>query len=399
MQLKKIVVLMFAAGVMAAPAAYATNGDTMMAVGSENTALGGTGVAHFVGAESLFANPSLLGKSSGKEVTGGLVLFDPAVTNDGLGGAAAKSTIKTSYIPDVSFSSRINENLTYGLAMAGIAGMGVDYSGAPAATHMYAETALSILKIIPTIAYNKDNYGIGFSPVLQYGSLMINYITGGGTFVNPLQSSSAHTGYGFNLGGYYNPTSAMTLAASYNSKIKMNYGTQLSAAGLGFGQTFADNLDQPAEIKAGFSYDTANHFTITADYRLIQWASAGGYKDFGWKDQTVVAVGGKYSGDGYWIGAGYNNSKNPITVFANGSTTPAGNNGNIVNIFNNLMFPGIVNDSYTLGAGYALNKNLDLAASAVYSPKVTVSAPSVAPVANTTTHSQQAYSLSLRYKF
>ncbi|MDO8207998.1 MAG: outer membrane protein transport protein [Gallionella sp.] len=412
MKLNKIVVSMFAAGVMSSSLAHATNGDTMMAVGSENTALGGTGVAHYVGAESTFANPAMLGKSTGKEVTGGVVLFRPNVANDGMGGVAASSSANTSYIPDISFSNRISDNLSYGVAMAGIAGMGVDYTGAPANTHVRAKTTLSILKVVPTIAYNTESYGLGFSPVLQYGSLAISY-TATAT-VNPGQSASTHTGYGFTMGGYYNASTALTLAAAYNSKIKMSYGNQLSAAGTGFGQgvagsgtrAFADTLDQPAEIKAGVSYAAANNFTVTADYRLIQWASAGGYKEFGWKDQTVVAVGGKYAGEGYWVGAGYNNSNNPIGAFANGAVNQYGNNGGIVNMFNNLMFPGIINNSYTLGGGYTLNKSFDLAASAVFSPKVTsrvdisdAMAQAPGTTFNTTTHSQQSYSISLRYKF
>jgi long-chain fatty acid transport protein len=410
MEIKKLVCALFA--VFAPLSAYATNGDTMMAVGSENTALGGTGVAHFVGAESTFANPAMLGKSTGRQMVGGMVLFDPTVGNDGMGGVAANSTMKTSYIPDVSYSNRISENLTYGVAIAGIAGMGVDYSGAPARTHVFAETALSILKVIPTVAYNKADFGFGFSPVLQYGSLAISYDSRvanplQGVQVNGTQSSSAHTGFGYALGGYYNPTAELTLGASYNSKIKMNYGTQMSVAGAGFGQVFSDQLDQPAEIKAGLSYAAAGNFTVTADYRLIQWSSAGGYKDFGWKDQTVIAIGGKYAGEGYWIGAGYNNSRNPIGVFANGIAANATNGKNgIGNLFNNMMFPGIIANSYTLGGGYTLNKSFDLAASFVYSPKVSstvdvsdaINRPA-GTLFNTTTHSQQSYSLALRYKF
>lgn len=402
MRLKKLVVSMFAAGVIVSPLAHATNGDTMMAVGSENTALGGTGVAHYVGAESAFANPAMLGKSTGKEVTGGIVLFRPKVTNDGMGGVAASSAANTSYIPDISFSNRISDSLSYGVAMAGIAGMGVDYTGAPQATHFLSKTNLSILKIVPTIAYNTENYGLGFSPVLQYGSLAISYNN-----INPGQGASSNTGYGFAMGGYYNTSPALTLAAAYNSKIKMSYGTQLSAAGAGFGQVFPDTLDQPAEIKAGISYAAPNNFTVTADYRLIQWASAGGYKEFGWKDQTVVGLGGKYAGEGYWIGAGYNYSKNPIGVFANGVPANATNGQNGVgNMFNNLMFPGIIASSYTFGGGYTLNKSFDLAGSIVYSPKVTSTVDISDPARrvpgslyNTTTHSQQSYSVSLRYKF
>lgn len=390
--------------------AFATNGDTMMAVGSQNTALGGTGVAHFVGAESAFANPALLGKTAGREITGGLVIFRPSVDNTGFTQTTpAGSSASTNYIPDVSYASRIDDKLNYGIAIAGIAGMGVDYTAASPA-YVKAKTTLSILKIVPTVAYNTDNYGIGFSPVLQYGSLAISYDTtgnpGGGP-LNPAHNANTHTGLGYSLGGYYNALPELTVAAAYNSAISMSYGTQLSAAGRGFGQVFADKLDQPAEVKAGVSYNLANHYTLTADYRLIQWGSAAGYREFGWKDQTVIAIGGKYAGEGYWLGAGYNNANNPISAFANGIPSNATNGRNgIGNMFNNLMFPAIIKSSYTLGGGYSLNRNLELDAALVISPKVTstvdISDARALPAGllfNTTTHSQRSYSASLRYKF
>ena len=405
MKIKNIVASMFAVSVSASPLAYATNGDTMMSVGSENTALGGTGVAHYVGAESTFANPAMLGKSKGSEVVGGVSYFDPKVTNTGMGGTAATSSANPSYIPDISYSSRFTDSLTYGIAMAGIAGMGVDYTGAPSSSFMLAKTTMSILKVVPTIAYNDKNYGFGFSPVLQYGSLAISYTTQNGP-TNAAQSADSNTGYGYTIGGYYDVTSAFTVAAAYNSEIAMTYGTQLSKAGTGFGQTFADKLTQPAEMKAGASYVIADKYTLTADYRLIQWAEADGYKAFGWQDQTVIAMGGKYAGDGFWLGLGYNSTNNPIGSYANGAMTPAGNNGGVVNMFNNLMFPGIVASSYTFGGGYNLTKGLELDAAAMIAPQVTSTvdisdAAQKAPgsLYNTTTHSQQSYEVSLRYKF
>jgi len=91
------------------------------------------------------------------------VLFKPTVDNSGmLGGLVESSTANTNYIPDVSYSSRASENLTYGIAMGGIAGMGVDYTGANSGTHVKAKSALSILRVVPTIAYNDQNYGVGF---------------------------------------------------------------------------------------------------------------------------------------------------------------------------------------------------------------------------------------------
>lgn len=403
MKLNKIVVSLLSAGILVSPMAYATNGDEMMAVGSQSTALGGTGVANFMGAESVWANPAMLGKSKGSEVTGGVVVFTPKVSNTGvpaMAGTAKDSKASTSYIPDVSYSSRISDSLTYGIAVAGIAGMGVDYQGAPA-THIYAKSALSILRVVPTVAYNDKDYGVGFSPIFQSGSLRLSYNAAalGMGNINAAGNSDSSTGFGYSVGGYFNATSALTVAVSYQSAIAAKYGTQISNAGVGFGLTgasaFGDDLNQPAEAKAGVAYTIADSITLTADYKLIQWGSASGYKDFNWKDQTVAAVGAKYAANGYWLGLGYNSANDPI-----GELTPGVYRNDAINFFNNMFFPAIVTNSYTFGGGYDISKSFAIEASAVITPEVTkkVGVTNFGG-SNTTTHSQQSYSASLRYKF
>lgn len=388
-----IAVSMLVAGGLLSPFAYATNGDEMMAVGSQSTALGGSGVAHFMGAESVWANPAMLGKSKGAEVTGGVNLFKPKVNNTGMaGGAAGDSSANTSYIPDVAYSRRISDNMSYGVAMAGIAGMGVDYTGAnPSLALISAKSALSILRVVVDVAYNKDNYGFGFAPIFQSGSLMLSYNAGGPGY-NTAQSKSSSTGFGYSMGGYYNATPEVTVAAAYQSKIAAKYGTQISGAGAGFGQTFGDNLDQPSQIKLGVAYAVSESVTLTGDYKTIGWGSAAGYKDFGWKNQNITAIGAKYAASGYWLGVGYNNANDPIGEVSN----PA------VNMFNNMFFPAIVTNSYTFGGGYGLSNALDVEGAVVITPEVkkTVSIAGLggAPT-NTTTHSQQAFEVSLRYKF
>lgn len=403
----KIVAALMAVGLVS-PMAYATNGDEMMAVGSQSSALGGTGVANYMGADSAWANPAMLGKSKGAEIAGGITLFQPKVSNTGMpGGVKTDSKANSFIIPDVSYSSRMSDSLSWGIAMAGIAGMGVDYTDGAAGTHIKAKSALSIARVIPTLAYNTKDYGLGFSPVLQYGSLQIAY-TNSPTPYEP--GASTTTGYGYSLGGYFNVMPALVVAASYQSEIAMKYGTQISAAGNGFGvcQTgpgcagfapFGDDLNQPAEMKLGVAY-TMSSVTLTADYKSIMWGSAAGYKDFNWKDQNVVAVGAKYAGNGYWLGLGYNSANDPIGA----NTAPAGSGyrTHAINFFNNMFFPAVVTDSYTLGGGYDMTKTLALEAAAVYSPEVkkTVDVASFGGSGtNTTTHSQTAYSISLRYKF
>jgi long-chain fatty acid transport protein len=410
MKKQKIVVSMLVAGSLVAPLAYATNGDEMMAVGSQSTALGGTGVANFMGAESMWANPAMLGKSKGSEVAGGVNLFKPKVTNTGMMNAGAgSSTADTSYIPDVSYSSRINDGLTYGIAMAGIAGMGVDYAGASASLGLIkAKSALSILRVVADVAYNTDKFGVGFAPIYQSGSLMLSYNNfngvSGGPY-NTAEKKDSSTGFGFALGGYFNATPAVTVAAAYQSKIAAKYGTQISGAGEGFGlmtgspygAPFGDNLDQPAQMKLGVAYAVADSLTLTADYKVIQWGSAAGYKDFAWKDQTVIAIGAKYAANGYWLGLGYNNANDPIGVLTDNTYRNAA-----INTFNNMFFPAIVTNSYTFGGGYDISNTLAVEGAAVISPEVkkTVAISSLGAMpTNTTTHSQTAYEISLRYKF
>jgi long-chain fatty acid transport protein len=415
----KIVAALISIGLIS-PMAYATNGNEMMAVGSQSTALGGTGVANYMGADSAWANPAMLGKSKGSEIVGGLDYFKPTVTNTGMGGTAQTSGSNPSVIPDLSYSSRINDNMSYGVAFAGIAGMGVDYSGAPYNTHIAGKTVMSIARLMGTFAYNDKNYGVGISPILQYGSLAISYINAGGAY-NASQNADTSTGFGASLGGYYNVTPDVVVAAAYQTAIEMTYGTQISGAGAGFGlcspagggctglPNFGDKLAQPAEMKLGISYNISN-VTLTADYKSIQWSSAAGFKDFNWKDQTVVAVGAKYAGNGYWLGLGYNSADDPIK-----EVTPSANPASpeyksaAINFFNNMLFPAIVTNSMTFGGGYDMTKALSLEASAVVTPEVkkTVDVTAVmlaggAPAGtytNTTTHSQSAFSVGLRYKF
>lgn len=399
---------MITLGMAVSPLAFATNGDEMMAVGSQSTALGGSGVAHFMGAESVWANPAMLGKSKGSEFVGGVVSFTPKVNNNGvpaMGGQPADSTASTSYIPDLSYSSRMSDNLTYGVSLAGIAGMGVDYKGA-AGTHIKAKSSLSIMRVVMTLAYNQDNFGVGFSPIFQTGSLMLSYDASAMAMgnVNAAESKDSSNSFGFTLGGFYDVSPALTVAGAYQSKFAAKYGTQISAAGQGFGlfngpgsfgAPFGDDLDQPAQMKLGVAYTMAESVMLTADYKLIKWGSAAGYKDFNWKDQTVIAVGAKYSANGYWLGAGYNHANDPIENMAAGVYR-----NDAINFFNNMFFPAVVTNSYTLGGGYDFSKALAVEGSYVMTPKVT----KVAPVtnfggSNTTTHSQSSYSVSLRYKF
>ncbi len=366
MKINKLLIALAATGFVSS--AFATNGDVLIGLGPQSRAMGGTGTAAFFGSENALTNPALLGKSKGTEFSIGGTFFMPDVTATSnvanpAATASKKSDASLSMIPEVSLSTRINDNLTFGLGMFGSAGMGVDYRGTAGLFDGY--TNLQLMKFAPTLAYNRDNYGIGFAPVLQYGSLDINYNTG----TNYGSGASSDLNWGFNLGGYYDVAPNLTLGLAYQSAINMSYKDQITTATGGFGLTgFKNDLEQPAEIKLGAAY-TTGPWMVTGDYKRIQWSSANGYKDFNWKNQDVFALGMKYANKGYWVGAGYNHGKDPIDVLPS-SQDAAGYRNQAVNMFNNLMFPGIVEDHYSLGGGIALGTNTSLDMAFVYASKV-----------------------------
>jgi long-chain fatty acid transport protein len=390
------------AALFVSPAAFATNGTNMTGVGAQSVALGGTGVAAYYGAENVIINPAMIGKGTGTEFTFGGTLFKPSVSNNGLGGGTGmtNSSADTFMIPTISLASRINETLTFGIGMYGTSGMGVNYknaTGGATGSLMSAQSQLQIMRIVPTIAYNSSNYGVGFSPIIQYGALDINYNQNPGAG-NVGSGVSSDLGYGFSLGGYYDATKQLTLGATYTSAINMNYKNQLSTAGNGFGLTMGDNLEQPAEIKAGAAY-TMGNIMLTGDFKQIKWGDAKGYKDFGWQDQNVIALGLKYMGTGYWMGIGYNKADNPIKA-QNGTVSA----GAATNMFNNVFFPATTEQHFSVGGGYDLTKNVSLEGAVMYAPEVSTTVDTSAltnpnPSTNTTKHSQMAYTLQAKYKF
>ncbi len=392
-----------------APAAFATNGTNMTGVGAQAVALGGTGVAAYYGAENVIINPAMIGKSTGTEFTFGGTLFKPSVSNDGLFGDTvnkANSAADTNVIPSIALSSRINSNLSFGIGAFGTSGMGVDYNGATGANGalLKAQTSLQIMRFVPTLAYNTANAGVGASAIVQYGALDINYDTAGTPFAAAGKigsGMSSDLGYGFSLGGYYDLSKQFTLGASYTSAINMKYKNQLSVASAPFvgliPAAFGDNLEQPAEIKAGAAY-TMGNIMLTGDLKQIRWSEAKGYKDFGWQDQNVIALGLKYMGTGYWVGVGYNKADNPIKA-QNGLTSA----GAVTNMFNNIFFPATTDQHFSVGGGYDLTKSVSLEGSVMYAPSVTTTIETTGlgfgASTNTTSQSQLAYTVQAKYKF
>ena len=386
---KTIKLAVVAALTLGATSAFATNGDVMIGQAAKSRSMGGVGIAKSFGAESALANPAMISSTKDMELTVSVTAFAPNVSfkaGPGLGTNATpeyeKSASDLSIIPEIYYSARLSENLVTGIAIAGTAGMGTDYDDAATAANgtFRMKTALSLAKVAVPVSYSIGNFTAGVAGVMQYGKLQLSHLydpdLNASTQNNTLldNGASSDVGYGVEVGVSYT-TGGLTLGAVYKSKIGMTYKDTIGASIKSFGGTAyglpasGDNLDQPEERGVGISY-TMGENTISADYKNIAWGDAAGYKDFGWENQDVYAVGYEYAAKSWALRLGYNYAKSPITEFST-SASNAGYAGAVKNFFNLAGFPGVVETHYTIGGGYVITEDFTLDGAFIYVPETT----------------------------
>lgn len=390
---RSIKIAVAAAVALSATSAFATNGDHLIGLGAKARGMGGIGIGMSHGAESALVNPAMITSVKGTEVSFGGTVFMPDVeTNIGYG--FAKSDADLSVIPEVSLAQNAGNGFSWGVGMWGTAGMGTDYRDK--STQLNMVTNLQLMQFGVPLAYKTGGLSFGIAPVLQYGSLDMNFVSGqdlsayGGLTAGATSRTkgvSQDFGIGYNLGAAYE-LGDITVGASYKSAIDMEYKGQIKQALIDFGLgSFGvdDHLEQPAEIGIGASYKMGES-TFAVDYKKIKWSDAKGYKDFGWDDQNVIMLGYEYATANWAARFGYNHASSAVI-----NTSLLNGNANMLNL---LGFPATVEDHYTVGGTYNFSKMTSLDLAYVYSPEETKTYGTT-----TTKHSQDAVSVQLNFDF
>ena len=399
---------------------YATNGDNLISVGTKSRGMGGAGIAVSHCAESTLQNPALISCTKGTSISFGGTVFMPDISAKMGQAKSHSSSADINIIPAVSISHKLNENWYLGIGMWGTAGMGVDYRDEKRTQtdsgNIQMVSNLQLMQFAPSIAYRTGNFGMAVTPVLQYGSLDMNYKDFQGNNIG--DGVAQDLGFGVNLGGYYDLSNGITLGAVYKSKIDMEYKNQLSEATKPFvdahifDKAMDNHLEQPAEIGIGIGYELDKH-TFAFDYKQVKWSDAKGYKDFGWEDQDVYALGYQYKEDKWRLRLGYNYAKQPIAEKPSGPAMITQANyaqagGNALNLFNLLGFPATAEKHYTLGGGYEFTDNFYVDLAYVYAPTTTTTMKTITGVDqqgnmytgdSSVDHSESSLSFQLSYRF
>jgi len=328
---------------LSATSAMATNGTNLVGYGAKSRAMGGTGVAQYQGAESVFNNPALIGYSEEDEVTIGGTILAPDVSYT-MGAQEQTSDASASIIPAVGMVHKISDEYSIGLAMYGVGGMGIDYANNPFNPGERMSDNLMTMRLSVPMAYTTNGFSVGIAPIIEYGALAMSKGT-----VGQDGGVTSDIAFGYEVGLAYT-NSGYTIGADYKSAIEHDYKGTFNSNTTGGTQSL---LDSPAVATVGASYNY-NESTVSIEYKNIAYGSANGFQDFGWEDQNVYAIGYEYARDNWAARAGLNYGAQPIDT-------------NAPSAIGSLMaFPGVTEMHYTAGGSYAFNDKMSLDVAFVY---------------------------------
>ncbi len=354
----KKVVLVSACALLGLTALYATDGDELIGVGPCSRTMGGVGIASSSDAvTSIFGNPATLTTLNGFRFDFASTILMPRVRARvasppppaGVGNWSGESRHDYFPIPAIGLRVPVSEDWCFGLGALGIAGMGVDYRNQDP---MGTNTNLSILQIVPALAFKHKNLSFGAGLDMDYQAADF----GGG--------NSHDFGLGAQLGTLYE-TGEFAFGAVYRTAQPI---THRRISDFDLNGSF-DDLELMLPQKAGFgvAYKPSSRFRIETDAQWIDWAGADGYKDFDWKSQWVFAVGAEYEvNKKLKLRMGYNYGRNAVKDHDGwnpaGTTNVQGTQMSTFGYeyFRIVGFPAIVEHHVTLGLGCRLSDNFSL---------------------------------------
>lgn len=312
MSYKKFIKVAAASAIVSATSnVYATNGDQMLGVTATQWGMAGAIVAAPQDAGTILTNPaglSLLNIEDVRFDMGFGFLNPPRKAN----GTDSDSDLYL--IPSGAVAFKINDKLTFGMGMAGLSGMGVDFADiAPLPGNQNVVTTKQFYKIAPGFSYQmNEKLALGAALNIDYQSLA-------------LDNSQMHLpqnqvyGFGFTLGAIYKINDVLNFGASYISEQSMSEFEWNTTAG-----AYSMTMDAPQSLAIGLAYQPGNGLLVEADIKYIGFSDvldkvdldtpAGpSVMNFGWDDQVVFALGVQQQiNDKTTLRAGFNYAESPI---------------------------------------------------------------------------------------
>ena len=394
MRINKIAVSLIAAGVMASPLAYATNGYFSHGYGMKAKGMGGASTAMAIDTFGGANNPASM-VWVGDRLDIGVDLFMPkrSASRQGspAGNGSSESGSNEFLVPEFGYNRMLNPDMSAGVTVYGNGGMNTDYSGGALAGDPFGTCAgqpenllfgcgklgvdLMQLIIAPTASYKINaNNSIGVSPLLGYQRFKVDGLqafagvsSSGTDLTNKGYDDS--TGWGVRIGWLGKLSDTVSVGAAYSTKMRMSAFDKYKGL-------FAEggDFDIPENYNIGIAVKATPSTTVAFDIQQINYADVNSIANgvanslpapvapnrlgdangsgFKWRDQTVFKLGIEHEyRNSLVLRAGYNYGKSPVR----GDSTD--------DVTFNILAPGVVEQHLTLGTTWMLDNKSELTVS------------------------------------
>jgi long-chain fatty acid transport protein len=395
-----------AAALFSAPTSVrATNGYFSHGYGTKSKGMAGAGVALPQDALAPATNPAGVA-FVGNRLDIGLSLFSPvrkytvkgapsgALGTFGLTPGTVKSRRELFIVPSLGFARTLTPNSAWGVAVYGNGGMNTTYpdsAGGGAGTFYGGPAGVNLeqLFIAPTYAMKWNaNSAWGVAPVLAYQRFEAKGLSNFAPFVSDGNADNltdrgvaTSTGAGIKLGVQTQASQAITVGASYQTRIKMSRFKKYS-------DLFAEQgrFDVPATGTIGLAYRVTPTSVVAFDIQKIWYSKVAAVANpfanlftlmgsgnpayglggdngpgFGWRDMTVFKLGYQTELNPAWtVRAGISRTRQPI---------PSSE------VLFNILAPGVQEWHLTGGFTHPTGKDGEVSAAITFSPGKTVKGP------------------------
>jgi len=394
---KSSLALATAAALAFSSGAYATNGIMQAGNGMAAHGTGGAGLSNANEAMSGFDNPALISQT-GDSMSMGFSVFMPdrEVDMTSLGAAApVVSDAKMFAIPQVAFTSKLDNTVSFGVMVNALGGMNTDYRTGPNGAGSAQTVDLSGLIIAPTMSVKlgKDT-ALGASLIIGYENFRVRNLFGTG-----LTDEGSTMAYGVKLGFDSKVANGVSIGAVLQPKLSAGEFDFFKNMITGMGFDGDAELTLPNIAGVGAKFAAGKNVDIVADVMYYQWTSVDVFDFFGWEDQIVYKVGAEFrTSDNLALRAGFNYGKSPIE----GGGRAVNNAADTA--FVNYPFPAISESHFTIGLGYKMDKNMAINAYYLYSPEASQTATTSSagiggpPAGTEIKMSQNAFGIGINYQ-
>ncbi|MBC5993932.1 OmpP1/FadL family transporter [Pontibacter cellulosilyticus] len=378
--------------------------------------MGHTGTGIQTGTSSIFFNPGALSYIRENGVTIGASAISSHIAYRGIEptsvSAEADNDFGTPF--QVYAAYKVDDMLTVGLGIYTPFGSGVKWGDQWSGRFALNQIDLQAIFFQPTVSYKiGDKLGLGVGFVVATGAVNLQRAVPvqnqDGTEGSIELDGSAKTGFGVNVGAFFQATEKLSIGIDYRSKIDLEVEegdvifSNIPAAARGSfpdGAQFSAQLPLPATLTLGVGYQVNDQLTLAADVSHVGWSE---YESLRFNFDKPVA-GSNFSESArnyedafiYRIGAEYQlNEKLALRGGAYYDQTP------VQDGYLTPETPDADSRGLSAGIGYAITESFGVDASFLYinKKKRTDSAEASRSIAGTYKATAYIPGIALNYKF